>query len=205
VDPFRTSDLIAVPLRSTNIDTDQIVPARFLLRPRKAGFGDQLFHDLRYLADGTMRDDFIMNLPAYQGAGALVVGRNFGSGSSRESAVWALMDYGIRIVVASEFGDIFFNNCFKTGLLPIVLTDESVVELQTLLEREPGRTLRVNLDQQILVGPDGYHKTFDVDPFRKQLLLDGMDEISFTCRHREIAAAFERNYEEVRTWLARPR
>jgi 3-isopropylmalate/(R)-2-methylmalate dehydratase small subunit len=115
------------------------------------------------------------------------------------------MDYGIRVVVASEFGDIFFNNCFKTGLLPIVLSEQSVTELQTLLEREPGRTLRVDLERQILFGPDGYNKTFDIDPFRKELLLEGLDEIAFTQKHRAVATAFEQNFEQVRTWLARPR
>jgi 3-isopropylmalate/(R)-2-methylmalate dehydratase small subunit len=189
MEPFRTLDGVAVPLPMANVDTDQITPARFLWRPRREGYADVLFHDLR------RSTDFPLDRPAYRGAGILVAERNFGCGSSREHAVWALVDAGFRAVVAPSFGDIFFNNSFKNGLLPIRLPGERVAALRAALERSPGARIAVDLAAQNVTGPDGAVDRFEIDPFRKELLTEGVDEIEFTLRHAAAIAAFEAAYE----------
>ncbi len=199
--PFRSLDAVAAPMGVPNIDTDQIIPARYLWRSRADGYGEQLFHDLRLDKDGAPKPDFVLNQPAFAGAGILVADRNFGCGSSREAAVWALWDGGIRCVIASSFGDIFYNNSFKNGLLPIVLPEDRVAALRASLERKQDVRIEIDLAAQTVTGPGGTVDHFDVDPLRKQLLLEGMDDITFTLRHADEIAAFDATYENDMPWL----
>src|SRR5713101_2875070 len=198
--PFQKLDAVAVPLARPNVDTDQIIPARFLRKLRSEGFGDYLFRDLRFGEDGRPRD-FVLNHPGYRDAKILVAERNFGCGSSREHAVYALWDYGFRAVIAPSFGDIFFNNCFKNGLLPIVLPAEQVAALQAELAQRPGAHVRVDLERQQVIAPSGNVHGFEVDSFRKQCLLQGLDEIAFTLGHDADIAAFERRQSQELRWL----
>jgi 3-isopropylmalate/(R)-2-methylmalate dehydratase small subunit len=201
MEPFRCLDAIAAPIGVPNIDTDQIIPARFLWRKRRDGFGHLLFHDLRFNDGGSPKPDFVLNLDAYRDARILVADRNFGCGSSREHAVWALYDYGIRAVVAPSFGDIFFNNSFQNGLLPVVLPAERVAALRGLLERSPGSRLAIDLAAQTVAGPDSAVDQFEIDPFRKECLLAGTDDISFTLGYRDRIVEFENAYEAKVRWL----
>jgi 3-isopropylmalate/(R)-2-methylmalate dehydratase small subunit len=201
MEPFHRLDAVAVPLSVANIDTDQIIPARFLWRKRRDGFGHLLFHDLRFNDGGAPKPDFVLNRNVYRDARILVADRNFGCGSSREHAVWALYDYGIRAVVAPSFGDIFFNNSFQNGLLPVVLPAERVSALRGLLEQSPGSTLAVDLQVQTVTGPDGIAAQFEIDPFRKECLMAGTDDISFTLGYRDRIAEFENAYAAKVRWL----
>jgi 3-isopropylmalate/(R)-2-methylmalate dehydratase small subunit len=201
MEPFSHLDAAAVPLGMPNIDTDQIIPARFLWRKRRDGWGHLLFHDLRFDDAGAPKPDFPLNRKAYRDARIVVGDRNFGCGSSREHAVWALYDCGIRAVVAPSFGDIFFNNSFQNGLLPAVLPAERVAALRTLLEQSPGSRVAIDLKAQTVTGPDGEIDRFEIDPFRKECLLAGTDDISFTLGHRERIAEFEKVYEAKVRWL----
>ena len=201
MDPLLRLDAAAVPIGVPNIDTDQIIPARFLWRKRRDGFGHLLFHDLRFNDAGAPKPDFVLNRDAYQVARIVVADRNFGCGSSREHAVWALCDYGIRAVVAPSFGDIFFNNCFQNGLLPVALDAERVAALRALLEQAPGSHLAIDLEAQTVSGPDGVVDRFEIDPFRKECLLAGVDDISFTLNHSGHIAEFENAYEAEIRWL----
>ena len=201
MEPFARLDAAAVPMGVPNVDTDQIIPARFLWRKRNDGWGHLLFHDLRFDDAGARKPEFVLNRDGYRDARILVADRNFGCGSSRETAVWALFDFGIRAVVAPSFGDIFFNNSFQNGLLPVVLPAERVAALRAMLERSPGSRLVVDLETQELAAPDGTIDRFEIDPFRKMCLLAGTDEISFTLGHREQIAAFENAYESKIGWL----
>ena len=200
MEKFHKLDAVAVPIAAPNVDTDQIVPARFLRKPRHAGYGGFLFHDLRFGDGGAEKPGFVLNQPAYRGARILVTEKNFGCGSSREHAVYALWDYGFRAVIAPSFGDIFFNNCFKNGLLPIVLPAEHVAALQAELQR-PGVQVIVDLERQQVIAPSGTLYPFDVDPFRKQCLLEGLDEIALTLGHDGEIAAFERRQSQELGWL----
>jgi 3-isopropylmalate/(R)-2-methylmalate dehydratase small subunit len=181
---FTTLEAVAMPVAQSDVDTDQIIPARFLQKPRRDGVGPYLFHDL------AENPDFVLNQPAYRTAGILVAGQNFGCGSSRENAVWALCDRGFRVVIASSFGDIFYNNCLKNGLLPVVLPAEIVARLLSSLQ---GQTLRVDLGQQTVTLPDGGMYGFDVDPFAKHCLLNGIDELDYTLSLMDRIAAYERD------------
>ena len=201
MEKFHKLDAVAVPLAAPNVDTDQIVPARFLRKPRSGGYGGFLFHDLRFDDAGTEKPGFVLNQPAYRNAQILVADKNFGCGSSREHAVYALWDYGIRAVIAPSFGDIFFNNCFKNGLLPIMLPAAQVAELQGELTRSPGAHVRVDLESQEVVAPSRQVFRFDIDPFRKQCLIEGLDEIAFTLSHDPDIAAFERRQADELRWL----
>ncbi len=201
MEKFQKLDAVAVPIPAPNVDTDQIVPARFLRKPRNAGYGGFLFHDLRFDDTGAQKPGFVLNRPAYRGARILVAERNFGCGSSREHAVYALWDYGFRAVIAPSFGDIFFNNCFKNGLLPIVLPAEEVTALQAELAQQPGAHVRVDLERQEVIAPSGKVHRFEVDAFRKQCLLQGLDEIAFTLGHDADIAAFERRQSQELRWL----
>jgi 3-isopropylmalate/(R)-2-methylmalate dehydratase small subunit len=201
MEPFLRLDATAVPIGVPNIDTDQIIPARFLWRKRRDGFGHLLFNDLRFNDAGAPKPDFVLNQDVYREARIVVAERNFGCGSSREHAVWALYDYGIRAVVAPSFGDIFFNNCFQNGLLPVALAAERVVALRTLLEQAPGSHVAIDLEAQTVSGPDGAIDPFELDPFRKDCLLVGVDDISFTLGHRERITEFENAYEAKIGWL----
>jgi 3-isopropylmalate/(R)-2-methylmalate dehydratase small subunit len=201
MEPFIRLEATAIPLSMPNIDTDQIIPARFLWRKRRDGWGHLLFHDLRFNDAGAPKLEFVLNRDDYRGARILVADRNFGCGSSREHAVWALYDYGIRAVLAPSFGDIFFNNCFQNGLLPVVLSAERTAVLRTMLMQSPGGHIVIDLEAQTVTGPDSTLNRFEIDPFRKQCLLAGMDDISFTLGHRQQIAAFESAYETTVRWL----
>jgi 3-isopropylmalate/(R)-2-methylmalate dehydratase small subunit len=180
MEPFKHLDAVAVPIARSNVDTDQIVPSRFLQKPRSDDFGAYLFRDIRFRADGSEIDTFVLNQPPYRTARIVVAERNFGCGSSREQAVWALYDYGIRAAIAPSFGDIFATNSTKNGLVPIVLPDPTVMTMIEALQHTPGARVAVDLASQTVTAPDGATHRFDVDPFVKQCLLDGLDEIAYT-------------------------
>jgi 3-isopropylmalate/(R)-2-methylmalate dehydratase small subunit len=201
VEPFTLLDAVAVPIAMPNVDTDQIIPARFLWRQRGAGWGHLLFHDLRFNDDGSPKPQFVLNRPQFKDARIVVAQRNFGCGSSREHAVWCLTDYGVRAVIAPSFGDIFRNNSYQNGLLPIVLPAELVERLIAALEAAPGAHIRVDLERQTVATPDGTEHAFDIDPFRKQCLLAGTDDMGFTLGLRDQIEAFEKAYERGVPWL----
>jgi len=190
-------DAVAAPIVAINCDTDQILPARFLQKPRSNDFGKFLFGSLRFGPDGTEQPDFVLNRAAYRDSRIVVANHNFGCGSSREHAVWALYDYGIRAAIAPSFGDIFFINCLKNGLLPIVLPEAVVLPLLDTLSARPGSRLTVDLPAQSVTLPDGAVHAFDVEPFAKECLLRGMDEIDYTLSHEDRIDAFERNRAET--------
>ena len=180
-----------VPLPAENVDTDQIIPARFLKVTDKAGLGESLFCDWRYNADGSPRPDFVLNRPEMRGRQVLLVGDNFGCGSSREHAPWALIGYGFRAVISTSFADIFRNNALKNGLLPIVVDKDTHAQLFSIVQEEPDATVSVDLATQTLTLPDGRAVTFPIDAFSKACLLDGVDEIGYVLNMREKIEAFE--------------
>jgi len=189
----------ACPLNFANLNTDQIIPARFLKRPRSAGFGAMLFHDLRLDAEGRERPDFPLNLPAWRGARIVVAARNFGCGSSREGAVYALHDYGVRCVIAPSFGDIFSGNAAQNGLLTAIVTDAEAAEIMATLQQAPELPLTVDLEQQtVLCGNRVYN--FSIDPVRRMKLLNGWDDIALTESHRDRIAAFKAADRDRRPW-----
>lgn len=202
MDPFVTLHAPALPLDAANIDTDQIIPARYLARPR-AEQAEACFRDLRFDRDGALRPDFPMNRPEYAGARILVAGRNFGCGSSRESAVTTLVDNGFRAYLAPSFGDIFFNNCLQNGALPVRLPAERIETLLAALEAAPGAALSVDLPSQTVTGPDGVEDWFEIDAFRKDCLLRGVDVIDLTLGHAADIAAFEARQAQEVGWLDR--
>jgi 3-isopropylmalate/(R)-2-methylmalate dehydratase small subunit len=197
---FKNLDAVAAPIARPNVDTDQIVPARFLRKPRSGGFGNYLFHDVRLDKDGRERD-FVLNKPPYRDAKILVAERNFGCGSSREAAVYALWDYGIRAVVAPSFGDIFFGNSLVNGLLLIVLPPADVAALIGALEANPGAHMGVDLSAQTVTGADGKTYRFDIDAYRKRCLIEGLDELAFTLSQRDAIAAFEQKHAAAMPWM----
>jgi 3-isopropylmalate/(R)-2-methylmalate dehydratase small subunit len=201
MEPFRRLDEVAMPLGTPNVDTDQIIPARFLWRNRKDGWGPLLFNDLRFNDDGSEKPQFVLNRAEYRPAKILVGDRNFGCGSSREHAVWSLYDYGFRSVIAPSFGDIFFNNSFQNGFLPIVQPIEVCEALRALLEANPGAHLVVDLETQTITAPDGRAHDFAIDPFRKECLLAGTDEVRFTLSQEDKIAAFEKKYQTGMPWM----
>lgn len=191
MEPFQRLTTTAVPLRAENVDTDQIIPARFLTAVTKEGMGDGLFSSWRYNADGSPKPDFVLNQSEYDGAEVLIAGRNFGSGSSREHAVWALTEYGFKAVITPGFGDIFYNNSLKNGLLPIALPTETVNMLLDLVEEEPETTITIDLANQTVTLPDGQQHRFEIDPFRKLCLLDGVDDLGYILSKEEQVRVFE--------------
>ena len=199
--PFTTLTAAAVPMDLPNIDTDRVIPARFLLKPREAGYQRFFFHDVRFNADGSENGDFILNQAPYRQAKILVTAENFGCGSSREGAVWALMDHGIRCVVGPSFGDIFFENCFKNGVLALVLPAAEAASIRRQLQERPGAAISVDLERQTLTAPDGTAHRFDVDPFRKQALLLGQDEIALTMEYVAAIEAHESRRAAEMPWL----
>ena len=201
MEKFHKLDAVAVPLAAPNVDTDQIVPARFLRKPRGGGYGGFLFHDLRFDDAGTEKPGFVLNQPAYRNAQILVADKNFGCGSSREHAVYALWDYGFRAVIAPSFGDIFHENSFKNGFLPIVLPVETATAMCRALEAAPGAHMQVDPAAQTVIGPDGARHAFDIDAFRKECLLRGIDELDFTLSHRGDIEAFERKQAQAVPWV----
>ncbi len=190
-EPFTRLTAIAAPLEMANVDTDQIMPARFMRRPRDERYAQYGFHDLRFTPEGMVREDFILNRPPFDRAGILVAGRNFGVGSSREAAVYALQALGFRCVVADSFGDIFFNNSLKNGLLPVRLPEAECTALRTTLHANPGAQVTVDLAAQTLTTPDGTAHTFTIPPFARDCLLRGLDEIGFTFTLLPEIEAFE--------------
>lgn len=190
----------AAALDLAHVDTDQIIPKQFLKLVERSGFGEYLFFNHRYLDDGTLNPEFVLNLPRFDGASILVARENFGCGSSREHAPWALMDYGFKVLIAPSFADIFRNNCYKNGILPVVLDAELVDELFRHIESTDGYSIDVDLEDQTLTGSDGWSCSFDVDPFHKRCLLEGLDEISLTLEeHQQAIAAYESGHREP--WL----
>ena len=193
MDKFTTLTAIAAPLNIDNIDTDKIIPARFLKTIKRTGLGKNLFADMRYNEDGSEKSDFILNQSPYRQAEILVAGDNFGCGSSREHAPWALKDFGIRCVIASSFADIFFNNSFKNGILPIILPEEICAKLREDAGMGANARLTIDLARQVVVRPNGEEIPFTVDSFRRHCLLNGLDDIGLTLEHKDAISAYEAN------------
>ena len=192
MEPFDNLNGVVLPMNRVNVDTDQVIPKQFLKRVERTGFGEFLFHNWRYNDDGAPNADFILNKPGYEDAQILVAGRNFGSGSSREHAPWALGQYGFRVIIAPSFADIFNNNCFQNGLLPIVLPEETVRRIIENAENEPGYRLNVDLEaQRVWDEGEDVAADFSVEPFRRYCLLNGLDDIGLTLEHEDAIAAFE--------------
>jgi 3-isopropylmalate/(R)-2-methylmalate dehydratase small subunit len=208
--PFTTLTGTVVPLDRANVDTDQIIPKQFLKSIKRTGFGDNLFDAWRFLDEGTIGQTpnervinrtFVLNQPRYQGASILIARANFGCGSSREHAVWALEEYGIRCVIAPSFADIFFNNCFKNGVLPIVLDEEVVNGIFERVAERPGFALTIDLPSQtILISEDEQH-VFQIEPHRKHCLIEGLDDIGMTLRDQEAIRSYERRHRSDHPWL----
>ena len=193
MEPFKTLTGIVAPLEALNVDTDQIIPKQFLKRLERTGYGDVLFYDWRYFEDGkTPNPDFEMNAPRYQGASILLTKDNFGCGSSREHAPWALHDYGIRCILATSFADIFYNNCFNNGLLPILLPIETIEILFKEVREQEDYRLTVDLEAQTITRPNGETIKFQIDPFKKHCLLNGLDQIGLTLLHEGEIAEYEK-------------
>lgn len=191
MNPFTIHTGIVGTLDRVNVDTDQIIPKQFLKRIERTGFEDALFFDWRFNADGSLNSEFELNQPRFQGASVLLTRANFGCGSSREHAPWALENYGFRVIIAPSYADIFFNNCFKNGMLPIKLSEEQVEELFQRTKTRDGYKLTVDLSQQTITDSEGLSINFDVDSFRKHCLLNGLDDIGLTLQHEEKIAEFE--------------
>ncbi len=202
MEPYRPLSGIAAPLRMINVDTDRIIPKLFLKTIKRTGLGQYLFNDLRFTPDGAEVADFVLNKPAYRKAEILIAGENFGCGSSREHAPWALLDFGIRCVIASSFADIFFNNCFKNGVLPLVLPADQVERLMDQADKGANATVSVDLENQRVTGPDGEIFLFEIDPFRKHCLLNGLDDIGLTFEKTNLIDTFEARHRAAQPWLS---
>lgn len=202
--PFTTLTAVAVPLDMANVDTDKIIPARFLRKPRTAtaGYDPYLFYDLRFDTEGRERTDFVLNQPAYRGAGILVTGANFGCGSSREGAVYALLDYGIRCVIAPSFGDIHYANELQNGMLPAILPEETCRTLRQQLREKPGAKITVDLESQTVTAPDGAAHRFEIDASAREKLLKGLDEVALVLEYLPQIEAFEKRHHGEMPWLA---
>jgi len=192
---------VAAPLKQINVDTDKIIPKQYLKTIKRTGLGSGLFAEMRYKDDGSENPDFVLNKPAYRQARILVAGDNFGCGSSREHAPWALLDFGIRCVVSTSFADIFYNNCFQNGILPIRVTPEELGKLFDDADRGSNATLTIDLAKQEICGPDGGVIKFDIDPFRKHCLLNGLDDIGLTMEKKSKIDSFEKKSAEKRPWV----
>lgn len=194
MNPFRQHTGLVAPLDRANVDTDQIIPKQFLKRIERTGFGEFVFYDWRYLPDGQVDPSFVLNEPRYKGASILVTDKNFGCGSSREHAPWALGEYGFRVIIAPSFADIFANNCFKNGMLPITLTAEQVKEIMTRAQKQEGYELSVDLERQTITDASGLSILFVVGEFQRYCLLEGLDDIGLTLRHEDAIKAYEANH-----------
>ena len=199
MDKFTVLESVAAPLRIINIDTDMIIPKQYLKTIKRTGLGSALFSEQRYRDDGSENPDFVLNKPAYRNAQIVVAGDNFGCGSSREHAPWALLDFGIRCVISTSFADIFYNNCFKNGVLPIKVAPEDLEKLFDDAERGANATLTIDLEAQEIRGPDGGAIKFDIDGFRKHCLLNGLDDIGLTLEKGSSIDAYEEKLKE-RAW-----
>jgi 3-isopropylmalate/(R)-2-methylmalate dehydratase small subunit len=198
---FTTLRGIAAPMPMINIDTDMIIPKQFLKTIKRTGLGKNLFDELRYDMSGQEKPEFVLNQPAYRRAEILVTGENFGCGSSREHAPWALLDFGIRCVIAPSFADIFYNNCFKNGILPIALPQAEVDKLMDDAQRGANAIITIDLEKQEITGPDGGLIRFDIDPFRKHCLLNGLDDIGLTLEKAATIDSFEARDRRARPWM----
>lgn len=210
MEKFTSLNGLVAPLDRANVDTDQIIPKQFLKSIKRTGFGPNLFDEWRYLDEGQpgqdcsqrpLNTDFVLNQPRYQGAEILLTRQNFGCGSSREHAPWALLGYGFRCIIASSYADIFFNNCFKNGILPIIIDEEKIEQLFTEVEVQEGYRLKIDLQQQTLTRPSGELINFDVDAFRKHCLLAGLDDIGITFQDEEAIRVFEARRRKQQPWL----
>ena len=200
MDKFTKLTGVAAPLPMINVDTDAIIPKQFLKTIKRTGLGKNLFHELRYDEAGKERPDFVLNKPAYRKAQILVAGENFGCGSSREHAPWALLDFGIRCVISTSFADIFYNNCFQNGILPIKVKPEELEKLMDDANRGSNATLTVDLEAQEIRGPDGGCITFEMDPFRKRCLVEGLDNIGLTLTEEKEITSYEAKAKTARPW-----
>jgi len=198
---FTTLEGVAAPIRQINVDTDMIIPKQYLKTIKRTGLGKGLFSEQRYKDDGSENPDFVLNKPAYRNAKILVAGDNFGCGSSREHAPWALQDFGIRCVISTSFGDIFYNNCFKNGMLPIRVSPEDLEKLFDDADRGANATLTIDLEKQEIRGPDGGVVKFEIDPFRKHCLLNGLDDIGLTQQKQSKIASYEQKAAAARPWV----
>jgi 3-isopropylmalate/(R)-2-methylmalate dehydratase small subunit len=201
MDKFTTLTGVAAPMPMINIDTDKIIPKNFLKTIERKGLAKGLFAELRFKNDGSENPDFVLNKPAYRQAKIIVAGDNFGCGSSREHAPWALLDFGIRCVISTSFADIFYNNCFKNGILPIKLPQEDIDKLMDDASRGANAIITVDLEKQEITGPDGGSVKFDIDPFRKHLLLNGLDDIGLTLQKDKSISDFEEKRKTAQPWL----
>jgi 3-isopropylmalate/(R)-2-methylmalate dehydratase small subunit len=199
--PFTKLTAIAAPLPMINIDTDVIIPKQFLKTIKRSGLGKSAFYDLRYDADGKERPDFVLNKEPYRKAEILITGENFGCGSSREHAPWAILDFGIRCVIASSYADIFYNNCFKNGILPVILPQEQVDELMKEAQENPDGVTTVDLEKQTVTRGNKFSFSFDIDPFRKKCLLNGLDDIGLTLEKNAFIDKYEDNLKQDKPWL----
>jgi len=200
MEKFRVLEGVAAPLKMINVDTDMIIPKQYLKTIKRSGLGEGLFAEMRYRADGSENPDFVLNKPAYRQAKVLVAGDNFGCGSSREHAPWALLDFGIRCVISTSFADIFYNNCFKNGILPIVVSAEDLEKLFDDAERGANATLSIDLEKQEIRGPDGGTVRFAIDAFRKHCLLNGLDDIGLTMVKADKIGDYEADLQAKRPW-----
>jgi 3-isopropylmalate/(R)-2-methylmalate dehydratase small subunit len=200
MEKFTVLEGVAAPLKVVNVDTDKIIPKQYLKTIKRTGLGKGLFAELRYKDDGSENPSFVLNQPAYRKSKILVAGDNFGCGSSREHAPWALLDFGIRCVISTSFADIFYNNCFKNGILPITVSAEDLAKLFDDADRGANATLTVDLAKQEIRGPDGGTIKFDVDPFRKHCLLNGLDDIGLTMEKKSKIETFEKKAADKRPW-----
>ena len=198
---FEMLNGVAAPLNITNIDTDMIIPKQFLKTIKRTGLGKSLFYEMRYTQEGKELPEFVLNKPAYRKAQILVTGDNFGCGSSREHAPWALLDFGIRCVIATSFADIFYNNSFKNGILPIVVSPDDQKKLLDDAQRGSNATMTIDLPNQEIRGPDGGVIKFEIDAFRKHCLLNGLDDIALTMEKAESIASFEKKNAVTHPWL----
>ncbi len=192
---------VAAPLPQINVDTDMIIPKQFLKTIKRSGLGKNLFDEMRYTADGKEKPDFVLNKPAYRKAQILVTGENFGCGSSREHAPWALLDFGVRCLIATSFADIFYNNCFKNGILPIRLPQADVDKLMADAERGANAVVSIDLAAQEIRGPDGGVVKFEIDPYRKQCLIEGLDDIGLTMQQNQKIDQYEQKRAAAQPWL----
>ena len=198
---FETLTGVAAPLNIVNIDTDMIIPKQFLKTIKRTGLGTSLFFEMRYTQEGQELPEFVLNKPAYRKSQILVTGDNFGCGSSREHAPWALLDFGIRCVISTSFADIFYNNCFKNGILPVTVSPEDLKKLTDDAERGANATMTIDLPKQEIRGPDGGTVKFDIDPFRKHCLLNGLDDIALTLEKATSIDAYEKKQAAIQAWL----
>ncbi len=201
MEKFTTLTGVAAPMNMINIDTDMIIPKQFLKTIKRTGLGKNLFAEMRYNEDGSEKPDFVLNQTAYRNAEILVADDNFGCGSSREHAPWALLDFGIRCVISTSFADIFYNNCFKNGILPITVSKEDLDKLMDDADRGANATLTIDLESQTITGPDGGEVTFELDEFKKECLLNGLDDVGLTLRKETVIDDFEAKLSADRPWV----